>query len=413
MTTLTQTGIDEGLVYNAAGTNITEYPNGARNTQVGSYFYDFSGLTGNGVLYTNELAIVISDGRFMSDDASDQTLAADDPFDMDEAEGNIDQNSKGLDRKGYSTTVTKVSARFRFGCPSYDDVNVHETLVNLDAVPVQVGTNGYINPEVEPIMLSEWLDAQDASAGEVALATDSWWNLRAYLRWSLHWALYIVPLEEAAGEAEDDDLAQAYLGQGGDAPGVLPLNQFHEPVPSMGPAGMLYALGGGPWWADTVNPYEWPEAAWPRLWEAGPAWYRPIRRGTIANLPYAMVTAGNDYEFDAAAHYELDTLDGDTDIVGPAGTRDDTPDVRAVGKEVSLRIRIDNLNIHVGPHEMLILHVQSGRARLQAPTVAATGAPDVTPGLVIGAGQPALGPNMTLHQHYVAASARHTRLPLV
>lgn len=396
---IVRTGQNEGAAYNGNGTNLTESPTGHANFNVGSYWYDFAGLLGAGRFYSGEFTIILADGTKSEPQSDQDSDDGFDGFDTDE-EGLEDEDDASLVRQDHTTVVTNISISLRCGFPSYSDAVVYNTVYDEDTG----ATNGVIDSEL--MDLDTWLDAQSTTPAEVTLDADHWWVLRAYLRWSMHWAIYKVKVARPGGEGLADDVAQSELGPGGTM-SILEDNDTYNLAPMYGPAGYLKATG-----ADDIGEaemaFEWHEAKWVRLWELE----LPMRyefRGDIGGLPYAAPTTQYNNANIAAPWQgvEMDPLDADATATG---TQEDTPDVRSNGREFLLNIR-KRCNIHVGPDEVLLFQMQSGRARLMEPTLTVSGGIEAyTPGLVIaGSDTPAFGPKFTLHHLRAFCRARHLK----
>lgn len=395
---IVRTGQNEGAAYNINGTNLTESPTGTDNFNVGSWHYDFSGLTGAGRFYSSEFCAVIANGTQAVPQNDQDYDNMNDGFDDDE-EGIDQEDDAALVMPDTSTIVTSITATLRFGFPSYQDAQVFETVFDSDTG----ATNGVIGSTLGTYAsLAGWLDDQFTALGEASGEGDNWWDLRAFLRWSMHWAIYKVTVSDPTSEQFSDDVTQSGLGPPNNVPQID--TRPVERVPEYGPAGLLHALGQEDL-TESVNPFEWQEAQWIRLWESD----LPIRyeyRGTIDGLSYALNTTSYNNAGIIGPHQgsEFEVLDVDHIATG---TQDETTDLKAWGRELRLTIK-RRCNIHVGQNEMLILHVQTGRARLQEPS-SDNGV--YAPGIIIGGTDlPVCGPKLTLHHFRVFARARHKRL---
>lgn len=174
--TVFRTGLSRGRVYNDTKSNLTTFPEGAGNNMVGSWSRDYSGLSGNSVLYAGEFSAIIADGRTMLNfDDSDSDA------DTEEDEDSVDQGA--LCRPGdRSCHISEAEVEFTVGAPSWEDAGVWSwSSTQTDSAFIYEST------------LAEWLDDQNIGVDEAPIGDhDLWWTFMDYLRIPWHMAIYRV-----------------------------------------------------------------------------------------------------------------------------------------------------------------------------------------------------------------------------
>lgn len=417
-TIIARTGDNVGQAYNGLGTNLTESPDGARNRFVGSYDLDFAGLTARvlavglsntqaGIeLYTPELTFVIADGRRMIPSENDDEQV-DDTSDPDEVDPSHDASmlaASSVVIPGRRCTLTGVHARVQVTHPTYSDASVYQTKTG-GLTEDLAATNSILDVVFDT--LPSTLDAiATDTLGEGSGDADLWWIFRNNLRFNLHWALYVVKLvPPSGGEGVSDDLKQFLLDD--DLPfapdGTFGPDSLDDWQPSEGPAGYMATFGEADL-ADAANSLEWFESPWIRLWEHNPPGSRLLRRGSIT-LPFA-VHGGTNF-INAWQYYDVDIVE-DPPTVNASGTQQESADVHAHGNMLNLNIRWRGEH-RLRADEIVLLHIQTSRVRLQAPGEDLLGI--ATPGFIIGSLStqlPTCGPQFTLAHFTVRARSRTT-----
>lgn len=430
-TRIVETGHNEGRAYNALGTNLTETPIGPKNRMVGSYDLDFRYTTSGGFIWdavdtvastatfggeltSNEFSVIIADGREMMPDLADEDTDTDN-VDIDEATaGGQAVEYDGVVISGRPCTLTGVRATMLFAPATHYSANIYQAGVLDDGLDMTEGeTNAVIVAEHDMGMglgskFSAWLDLQVQSPFELDQQVDNWSRYAQDYRYSLNWALYVIKLSPPpGGDKQSDDIQQAADADGTDTASQELLGtstSTHTWVPTEGPAGLLTVMG-----LDTIsasgNAYEWPEGNWRRLWDKEPGG-NYLKRGRMI-LPYKV-------EPNLAA-YGIEWYDGswidielDGNPMSGTGERD--------GVSVEMRGALIKLNVtwtgehHLAADEMVVLHIQTGRAALAGPSNSPL-LGQAQPALVIGGPttiQPVMGPTFSLVHWRVLGRSRTT-----
>lgn len=394
-TTIHRVGLSRGRVYNGSGDNITDSPPGAGNIQVGPWDRDYSVLCGNTYMYDGEFSGIIADGRLLTRGAQDIGPFGVD-FDTDENPADrgsvIVEGDKGAIVKG-------LRLHLQFLCPIFHDAAVWETHDDIAMGGPTWQIKEYLDVALDEMAYGAAEGVlTDNPANETNWTYDVWDEIRHYLRVPIYIAVYRlspVPVIEGAQEYTRENAGI------GDFLSASPMQY--------GPLGMLTALYGATYAAThRVD-----------ISDESPD-FKPIFRDEL-EVPYAawgsssgILGNANQAGPDQVLNYYIGP-GTDDNVWTPSGGMLDTPAQRARGRVVDIDLKLGH-DMRVGPGEMLVWHVQTGRVRIKDPVrtvpygdegeATGLGKDWIVAQPVDGGIGPALGPFLSLVHHRLTAVAR-------
>lgn len=377
-TLIARTGLSRGRLYNGVGDNITQYPAGAGEDNVGFWSRDYSYLAGNTVLWDGEFSAVLMDGRILSQGGNDLAPWNQSLPDFDEDENMADRGSV-LNFGDKAGLIKGMRIHMDFLCPTFTDAGAWEvdsSMGTIDATllnPLGTYLDSLSTPSYEGVMI-------DNAGAEQDVFSNVHTQARHYLRVPIHWAVYRVPLGPVY-EGQDEFIRSA----GGDSTGAAQL--------TYGPFGLLTAWHGVLYAAAHAV----------RLWEPSDG-VKFVARGEF-EVPYAAFLNG---ESDPDMVFGLG-LDGADQFAQQGGGMLDTPAQRSRGRIIKIDLKLPQ-DVRARPDEVLIFHIQTGLARYQLGTLGGGSHVIIGEPILVDPGEPGgltlplhLGPYMALCNWHISA----------